>query len=252
MAIRDLRAQRLFVEAGLEVGAAIELTSDQTHYLRNVLRADAGASLLTFNGRDGEWRAEIADLGKRSGVLVAQEQMREQPPVNPIHYLFAPLKRARIDYMVQKATELGVSDLKPVRTRRTVAERVNADRLRANIIEAAEQCGVLNIPRLHEFLGLDAALASWPASMPLILCDEAAPPESPIETLRSFEPGPVGVLVGPEGGFDDAERAALRQRREVVPISLGPRVMRADTAAIAVLSLVNATLGDWTGSTVDR
>ncbi|MEO1794671.1 MAG: 16S rRNA (uracil(1498)-N(3))-methyltransferase [Pseudomonadota bacterium] len=245
MAIRDLRAQRLFIDAPLTAKAAVALTSDQAHYLRNVLRAGAGDRLLIFNGRDGEWSAEVAELGKRGGHLTVSEPAKPQPRANTVRYLFAPLKRARIDYMVQKATELGVSELHPVRTRRTVGDRINADRLEANIIEAAEQCGVLAVPRLHPLVSLEAALDAWPSQEPLVFCDEATAVANPLEALASAPPGPVGVLVGPEGGFDADEREMLLAKPYVVPVSLGPRVMRADTAAIAVLALVNATVGDW-------
>ncbi|MEZ5842376.1 MAG: 16S rRNA (uracil(1498)-N(3))-methyltransferase [Hyphomicrobiaceae bacterium] len=245
MAVHDFTSQRLFVTAALHPGAEIALDHGQTNYLRNVLRLGSGDILLAFNGRDGEWRCEIAERGKRQAALVAVGQVRPQEAGPDITYLFAPLKRARLDYMVQKATEMGVARLAPVITQRTIAERINLERMQANVIEAAEQCGVLRVPEVAEPVKLAQALASWPADRPLVFCDEAAPLASPIEALRGVEPGPAGVLVGPEGGFSEDERRMIRAVPGTVAVSLGPRVMRADTAAVAVLALVNVTLGDW-------
>lgn len=246
MAIHDFTSERLFLDAPLQAGERIALSAEQANYLRNVLRLEAGAELLVFNGRDGEWRARLDQPAKRSVSLDVLAKVREQTGGPAIDYLFAPLKRARLDYMVQKAVELGVARLAPVITRRTIAERVNLARMRANAIEAAEQCGVLRLPAIAEPQRLEAALESWEPTRPLVVCDEAAPIASPIAALAKLSVGaPVGVLVGPEGGFAPEERAALNARPFVVTISLGPRIMRADTAAVAALAIVNAVLGDW-------
>ncbi len=236
---------RLFVEAPLADGAAVACTPEQVNYLLNVLRLGAGAEILVFNGRDGEWRARLADVGKRRCALQCVAPTRGQQDGPDLHYVFAPLKHARLDYMVQKATELGVAHLQPVLTRRTVVARVNLERMQANAIEAAEQCGVLRVPTVGEPLKLETLLAGWQPERRLIFCDEAAEVENPLAALATIAPGPLAVLIGPEGGFDPAERALLRAKPYAAAISLGPRVMRADTAAVAALALVNATLGDW-------
>jgi 16S rRNA (uracil1498-N3)-methyltransferase len=247
----DFDAQRLFVDAPLAAGGTLEVPPDQTNYLLNVLRLGDGDRILVFNGRDGEWLARIAKRSKRTCALSLDRQTREQEAGPDVDYLFAPLKRSRLDYMVQKATELGVARLRPVITRRTIAERVNVDRMRANAIEAAEQCGILHIPVVLEPVKLDQALSSWQPDRRLIFCDEAAPQNSPIAALQTVaaEPNrpapPVAVLIGPEGGFDPAEREALLRLPSTLAISLGPRIMRADTAAVAALALVNAVIGDW-------
>jgi 16S rRNA (uracil1498-N3)-methyltransferase len=244
-AARSRSSVRLYVEAPLGQDAPVGCTPSQAHYLGNVRRMRAGDELLVFNGRDGEWLAEIVALRRGDCELVARERTREQAGGPDVHYLFAPLKKARLDYMVQKATEMGVAALRPVITRRTQAERVNAERMRANVIEAAEQCGVLRVPEILEPQRLDAALHGWPSERILIFADEAAPIASPIEALEAVPRGPAALLIGPEGGFDEAERAMLRRQPFVHAISLGPRVVRADTAAVAALALVNAVLGDW-------
>lgn len=245
MAIHDLKAQRLFVHDGLSEGAMLRCSAEQANYLRNALRLGAGAELLVFNGRDGEWRARLAPEGKRGCVLEVLLRVRDQEEGPDIHYLFAPLKRARLDYMVQKATELGVARLQPVLTRHTVAERINLDRMRANVVEAAEQCGILRIPEVGESERLDRVLEVWDARRPLIFCDEAAEVASPLAALAVLPAGGVGLLVGPEGGFSAEERARLIARPFTVRVRLGPRIMRADTAAVAALALINAALGDW-------
>jgi 16S rRNA (uracil1498-N3)-methyltransferase len=236
---------RLFVEPPLAAGAAIACMPEQANYLLNVLRLGAGAEILVFNGSDGEWQARIADTGKRRCTLECLAQTRAQAGGPDVHYLFAPLKHTRLDYMVQKATEMGVAHLQPVLTHHTVAARVNLERMRANAIEAAEQCGVLRVPTVGEPLKLEAALSAWDPKRKLIFCDEAADVASPLAALQSIENMPLAVLIGPEGGFDPAERALLREKPFALPISLGPRIMRADTAAVAALALVNAALGDW-------
>lgn len=245
MAVHDFTSQRLFVDAPLSEGARVPCTPEQASYLRSVLRLADGDEILVFNGRDGEWRARLAAEGKRGASLEMLDRMRAQAGGPDLHYLFAPLKRARLDYMVQKATELGVARLVPVLTRHTVAERVNLDRMRANAIEAAEQCGILRVPDVAEPMKLPALLDGWDTARTLVFCDEAAEQASPIAALSAMSPGPLAVLIGPEGGFSPDERAMIRARPQAVALSLGPRIMRADTAAVAALALVNATLGDW-------
>ena len=239
------KLQRLFVKSPLKGRGKVELDTDHVHYLGNVLRLHEGEKLLVFNGKDGEWCAELGAVGKRRAELTLDHQTRPQEDGPDLHYLFAPLKRARLDYMAQKATEMGVSALRPVITRHTVAERVKLERILANAIEAAEQCGILHVPEVMEPAKLTRVIEDWDEGRLLIFADEVAPHASPIEALSRIGPRPVAVLIGPEGGFDRDERAALLTKPFVLPISLGPRVMRADTAAVAALALVNAALGDW-------
>jgi 16S rRNA (uracil1498-N3)-methyltransferase len=238
-------SQRLFLTARLGASERIACTPEQANYLLNVLRLGANAEISVFNGRDGEWRARLADVGKRRCTLECVELMRAQTAGPDIHYLFAPLKHARLDYMVQKATEMGASRLQPVLTRRTIAARVNCERMRANAVEAAEQCGILAVPEVAAPERLEALLDTWDATRALVFCDEAAEVANPLAVLMRLEGRPLAVLVGPEGGFDASEQAALRAKPFAVPISLGPRIMRADTAAVAALALVNAAIGDW-------
>jgi len=245
MARYDFNAQRLFVEADLAAGASVACSAEQANYLRNVLRLKGGDPILVFNGRDGEWRAELAEAGKRAAVLRVGAQVRGQEGGPNIDYLFAPLKRARLDYLVQKATEMGVARLKPVLTRRTTPERVNIERMRANAVEAAEQCGILRIPELHAPAKLERVVAGWDTGRPLLFCDEGSELGDPVAALAKLRPGPLALLVGPEGGFDETERDLLLSRPFVTRLSLGPRILRADTAAVAALALVNAVLGDW-------
>jgi 16S rRNA (uracil1498-N3)-methyltransferase len=239
------KLQRLFVKSPLHAGAEIALLPDQAHYLANVLRLKPGDQVLVFNGADGEWCARLVAVGKKKVELAAEHQTRPQEEGPDLHYLFAPVKRARLDYMAQKATEMGASLLQPVITRRTVAERVKIDRLEANAVEAAEQCGILRVPEVREPQKLTQLLDQWDDKRLLIFADEAAPSVSPIEVLAAQERRPLAVLIGPEGGFEAEERAMLLRAAYVVPVSLGPRIMRADTAAVACLALVNAVLGDW-------
>jgi 16S rRNA (uracil1498-N3)-methyltransferase len=236
---------RLFVEAPLRAGQGVACTPPQANYLGNVMRLKSGDAVLLFNGVDGEWLARVAELKKGRGVLAPEAQVRPQTGGPNLHYLFAPLKKARLDYMVQKATEMGASLLQPVMTRRTNAERVNIERMRANAIEAAEQCGVLRLPELREPAKLAAVLKDWDEGRALVFADEAAPFASPLEALAAIPKGPTALLIGPEGGFDPAEREALQRLPFVHAVSLGPRIMRADTAAVAALALMNAVLGDW-------
>ena len=241
----DFKAPRLFVASDLRTDVSFEPDKNQGHYLINVMRLKQGRSIYVFNGRDGEWRAEVGDISRRSCSLTVCEQIREQSVPGDIHYLFAPIKRARLDYMVQKATELGASALQPVLTKYTNVERIKLDRLRANAIEAAEQCGILSVPEVCAPIKLDELLRSWDTRRRLIFCDEGAPLANPVVALEQIPRGPLAVLIGPEGGFEDGERARLLDQDFVNVISLGPRIMRAETAAIAALTLVQAVLGDF-------
>lgn len=250
MAIHDFTSQRLFVTPALSEGAQIACTPEQAIYLRTVMRLSDGDEILIFNGRDGEWRARLATSGKRGAMLGAVAQIRAQTGGPDLHYVFAPLKRSRLDYMVQKATEMGVSRLVPVLTRHTIAERVNIERMQANVIEAAEQCGVLRVPDVSEPVKLAHLLANWENGRRLVFCDEGADRASPLDALGRIQTGgtpqgPLAVLIGPEGGFSPEERAMILAKPDAIALSLGPRIMRADTAAVAALALVNAALGDW-------
>jgi 16S rRNA (uracil1498-N3)-methyltransferase len=236
---------RLFVKSRLGPGAELTLDGEQAHYLVNVLRLKPGDKVLLFNGEDGEWLARLSAANKKKAQAMLDHQTRPQEDGLDLHYLFAPLKRARLDYMAQKATEMGASVLRPVITRRTLAEKVKTERLRANAVEAAEQCGILRVPEVREPEKLSKVLQDWDPERLLIFADEAAPSASPLEALSAQGSRPLAVLIGPEGGFEPEERASLLAKPFVVPISLGPRVMRADTAAVSALALVNATLGDW-------
>ena len=246
MARTDFRTPRLYVPAPLAEGAELMLPPQQTNYLVNVMRLGADAPVLLFNGRDGEFVGALA-ASLRKGALMrvgARTRPQEAPP--DVDYLFAPLKHARLDYMAQKAIEMGARRLRPLLTRRTQVARVNLERLMANAIEACEQCGVIWTPEIAPLETLDKALERWPARRLLVFCDEEADETSPLEGLaRVSADGGVGLLIGPEGGFDDEERAAILKTPRVLRLSLGPRILRADTAAVAALALIQATLGDW-------
>lgn len=242
----DFRTPRLFVAHALSPGISVPLDRDQAHYLTHVLRLDSGDPVLVFNGRDGEWRAELVREGRKSVALAITEQTRPQHGACDLHYLFAPLKHARLDYMVQKAVELGVSRLQPVVTRHTQAARVNVERMRANAIEAAEQCGILTIAEVDDAIPLQQALDRLTSPRVLIFCDEDAETRDPVAALSQAGKGaPLAVLVGPEGGFADEERAMVLRHPGVLRLALGPRILRADTAAVAALTLVQAVVGDW-------
>jgi 16S rRNA (uracil1498-N3)-methyltransferase len=246
---QDFRSPRLFVDAALTAGATVALEPGQSNYLGNVLRLAAGERILTFNGRDGEWQAVIAGR-KRPDSLTMVAQTRKQDRLPDLAYIFAPLKHARLDYMVQKAVEMGASSLQPVLTRFTQVSRVNGERMRANVIEAAEQCGILSIAEVKEPVPLDRYLSAREGSRLLVFCDEAAQVANPVLALQADPTAANGVdiLIGPEGGFAEEERALLVRQPRILVLALGPRVLRADTAGVAALALVQAVLGDWTGS----
>lgn len=248
MARYDFRTQRLFVDHALEAGAHVPLDRSQVNYLVNVLRMKAGDRVLVFNGRDGEWLATLATEGRKTHALDIDEQQRSQPTLPDLDYLFAPLKQARLDYMVGKAVEMGVGRLRPVLTQHGQVSRINLQRMAANVVEAAEQCGVLAIPTIDEPKPLAAILDSWTereSNRRIIFCDESHEDPDPVTVLAGLPPSPLAVLIGPEGGFSADERARLRALPFVTALSLGPRILRADTAAVAALALVQATLGDW-------
>jgi 16S rRNA (uracil1498-N3)-methyltransferase len=246
----DFRTPRLYVAVPLHAGAAVALDAAQANYLRNVLRRKPGDGVLVFNGRDGEWRATLAESGKRSISLAVDDLTRAQTAALDLHYLFAPLKHARLDYMVQKAVELGASRLQPVLTRHGQVARVNLDRMQANAIEAAEQSGILTLPEIAAPVALHELLAKRDPARLLVFCDEDAEVRDPVTALASVRPPdapspPLAVLIGPEGGFAEEERTVLLRSPNVVRLALGPRILRADTAAVAALALVGAVLGDW-------
>jgi len=255
MARYDFHSPRLFVAAPLGAGLTVTLDAAQIHYLVSVLRMAPGDSVLVFNGADGEWKASLAGVAKRNTVLLVEARSRPQPKPGNLRYLFSPLKRARLDYMVQKAVEMGVSRLHPVVMRHTQAERINLDRMRANAIEAAEQCGILAIPQIAAPLGFAAALAALDPSCHLVFCDEDAPCGDPVAALRADlradsdlahgNSAELALLIGPEGGFAEEERATLLRRPRTSRLALGPRILRADTAAVAALAVVQTAAGDW-------
>jgi 16S rRNA (uracil1498-N3)-methyltransferase len=244
----DFRAPRLFVDAALALGETVALEPNQSNYLGNVLRLAAGSTILVFNGRDGEWQASIAGR-KRPDSLTIVAQTRPQDRLPDLAYVFAPLKHARLDYMVQKAVEMGVSSLQPVLTRFTQVSRVNGERMRANVIEAAEQCGILSLAAVAEPMPLDRYLTKREVQRLLVFCDEATDVANPMQALQNGLTAADGIdiLIGPEGGFADEERALLLRQPKTLRLSLGPRILRADTAGVAALALVQAALGDWTG-----
>ena len=246
MARTDFRTPRVYISQDLAPEAEIKLDPQQTNYLVNVLRLGAGAPTLLFNARDGEFSASLAASSRKAASLIVGAQSRPQETPPDVDYLFAPLKYTRLDYMAQKAVEMGASRLRPVITRHTQVSRVNLERLQANAIEACEQCGVIWIPEIAPVEPLAEALKRWPPERLLVFCDEEAEQASPLDALGSARADSgVGLLIGPEGGFDDDERAAILSAPRVLRLSLGPRILRADTAAVAALTLIQATLGDW-------
>jgi 16S rRNA (uracil1498-N3)-methyltransferase len=245
----DFRKPRLFVDAALATGETVALERSQSNYLGNVLRLFEGDTILVFNGRDGEWQASITGR-KRPDSLNIVTQTRPQDRLPDLACIFAPLKHARLDYMVQKAVEMGASSLQPVFTRFTQVARVNGERMRANVIEAAEQCGILSLANVAAPMPLDRYLSQRHGERLLVFCDEAADTSNPLQALQGGlkVSNGIDILIGPEGGFAEDERAILLQQPRTLRLSLGPRILRADTAAVAALALVQAALGDWTGT----
>jgi len=236
---------RLFVEADLASGIAAPLSPDQAHYVTRVMRLTDGTRLGVFNGRDGEWSATLAVAGKSRCAVVPQALLRGQAASPDVHLLCAPIKRQAFDLVVQKATELGVAAIRPVLTERTVPERVNLDRLRTISVEAAEQCERLDLPAVHEPMALGAILSAWDPERRLLVCDERGAGPSIAEALSADMRGSWAILIGPEGGFAPRELDGLRDLPFVTAIGLGPRILRAETAAIAALAVWQALLGDW-------
>lgn len=237
---------RLYLDHPLSAGQPITLDRAQAHYLFNVMRMGQGAQIAVFNGSDGEWAAEISDAGKRGGAVTCLSQTR--PQLNPpdLWLLFAPIKKARTDFIVEKATELGAARISPVTTDYTNSERVRVDRLAAHAIEAAEQCGGTYVPTVAEPQKLSQLLRDWDPARRILFCDETQTDAHTV--FASLPKGPWAILIGPEGGFSDAERRNLVSRDFVHRASLGPRILRADTAAVAALTLWQATQGDWVGA----
>jgi 16S rRNA (uracil1498-N3)-methyltransferase len=241
----NYKMQRLYITANLAARTRAEAGPEAVNYLSNVLRMKDGDEILVFNGRDGEWRAALRFESRKKLFLEPLEQTRQQPVAPDLLYCFALLKQGRLDYLVQKAVEMGAGVLQPVITQHTQVSRIGIERIEANAIEAAEQCGVLAIPRTREAAKLEKLLEDWDNQRLLIFCDEGHDTHNPLPLLQSLPRGPLGVLIGPEGGFSDHERETLHKLPFVTAIPLGPRILRADTAAVAALALIQATIGDW-------
>ena len=235
---------RLYVTGDLGAAMTVALDEGQAHYLLHVLRAKAGDRVLLFNGRDGEWLAQIAQAGKRGVTAACLKQTQVQAGVPDIWLAFAPVKKTPSDYLVQKAVELGASCLLPVFTRRTIVARINEERMAANAIEAAQQSARLSVPDIRAGVSLEKLLASWPQDRRLLFCDEGGDAKPLAEAARNVN-GPAAILTGPEGGFDTGEREMLRALPFVTPVTLGPRILRADTAALAALAVWQSVSGDW-------
>lgn len=244
---RDGPKIRLFVDSPLAAGASVALSREQAHYLANVMRLGPGDEALLFNGADGEWRARIESATKRGAELTCVEETRAQATPPDLWLLFAPIKKARTDFIAEKAAEMGARRLWPVFTRFTNAERVNEARLSAHCVEAAEQCGLLSVPEVAPASRLDRVLADWDPARRIMFCDETMAGAGPALAGESpgGDPGPWAILIGPEGGFAPEEAAALRAAPFARPVALGPRILRADTAAVAAMALWQAALGDW-------
>lgn len=245
MAVHDFRSQRLFVKDRLSKNTVLDASREQANYLLNVLRIGDGGSILIFNGKDGEWLATIKAAGRKKCTLIPVEQTRLQPAAPSLEYLFAPLKQARLDYMVQKAVEMGAGILQPVITQYTQVRVTKPDRLHANTIEAAEQCGILTLPEIREPIDIPALSRHLGEDRILVFCDEAESCNNLRTGLNGNSDKKISVLIGPEGGFSDEERKFLYNLPNVIVLGLGPRILRADTAAVAALALVQATIGDW-------
>lgn len=241
---------RLFVAADLEQGGSVLLDEAQAHYLRHVLRREDGATVLLFNGRDGEWEGRLELRGRRDAAIDVGQRHRAQAGAPDVWLCFAPVKRARIDYLVEKATELGAGCLQPVLTRHTAVERINLERLQAHAVEAAEQSERLTVPEVRPPLALPRLIETWPDGRRLLMCDEtgSGPPIAAVLSAlaaQSAAAAPWAILIGPEGGFEQGELEALRRMKDVTAVGLGPRILRADTAALAALACWQALLGDW-------
>ena len=241
----NYKMQRLFVPDALGPDIEFDAGQQQSHYLMHVLRLGEGAEILVFNGRDGEWSAAIAAKTKKAVRLKLLAQQRPQPPLPDLVYCFAPLKQGRLDYLMQKAVEMGAGILQPVITQHTQVAKPGIERLRANVVEAAEQCGILAVPEVREAEKFERLLGNWDKERRLIFCDEDASTNNPLPTLQAVRERKLALLVGPEGGFSDDERKTLRALPFVTAIPLGPRILRADTAAVAALAVMQATVGDW-------
>lgn len=244
----DFRTKRLFVSDNLIQNQSIEMDRAQANYLLNVLRLKVDDNVLLFNGRDGEWRACLVPTGRKACNLIPVEQLRQQPPPYDLLYCFAPLKQARLDYMIQKSVEMGAGTLQPVATQYTQVHKLNEDRISSNLVEAAEQCGILSIPNLKATISLEKLLDSWPDTQTnrvLIFCDELAEASEQAERLHALAGQRIAILIGPEGGFSESERTLLRSKPFVHGLSLGPRILRADTAAVAALAIIQAFIGDY-------
>jgi 16S rRNA (uracil1498-N3)-methyltransferase len=241
----NYKMQRLFVTSDLAAGIGFEADAAQFNYLANVLRLAEGAEILVFNGRDGEWRARLRFVSKKKLALVPQSIERAQTPLPDLHFLFAPLKMGRLDYLAQKAVEMGAGIIQPVITDFTQNRRISIEKLQANALEAAEQCGILSVPKVREAVRLEALLDGWDGSRRIIFCDEVHETQNPLGALGAVMEKHLAVLVGPEGGFSEDERTLLHSLPFVTAIPLGPRILRADTAAVAAMAVVQAVIGDW-------
>lgn len=240
---------RLFIDHALPGSGVVTLGKEQSHYLANVMRLKVGATITVFNGSDGEWQTTVSEVHKKAVSLTVDTQTRAQESEPDLWLAFAPIKKGRLDFMVQKATEMGVSHMIPMMTSYTNVDRVKEDRLRANALEAAEQCDRLNVPTVADAAKLENILANWPDERMMMFCDEDLSGRSALDALAASDSKanvkPWGILIGPEGGFSDEERIKIKAHKNCVVVSLGPRILRADTAAIAALSLWQAALGDW-------
>ncbi|PCJ06889.1 MAG: 16S rRNA (uracil(1498)-N(3))-methyltransferase [Rhodobacteraceae bacterium] len=236
---------RLYVEHPLGAGQSVPLDRSQANYLFAVMRMAVGGQILLFNGRDGEWLADIAQAGKRAGVLtcVAQTKVLQMPP--DLWLLFAPIKKARTDFIVEKAAEMGAVKILPIQTTYTNAERIRQDRLQAHAVEAAEQCGGTYVPQVADLQKLSHLLDHWPEDRQLMFCDEAEVGNALALATAEKSDAPWAILIGPEGGFSETERKRLHALPYSHVVSLGPRILRADTAAVAAMTLWQQTLGDW-------
>ncbi len=241
----NYKLARLFVDNPIIAGIEFESGPEQTHYLTNVLRLGEGDALLVFNGRDGEWLGRLKPRGRKRAFIHIESQTRPQPPAADLVYCFAPLKQGRLDYMVQKAVEMGAGLLQPVITQHCQVTNIGMVRIQANAIEAAEQCGVLAVPQCRSPVKLVALLEAWEQDRRLIFCDEDSKTNNPVPALQDIREDKLGLLVGPEGGFSESEREKLRKLPFVTAIPLGPRILRADTAAVAALTILQAIKGDW-------